>query len=275
MREEMDIPMPAMAPGGSSYRVARGRAAIDPNTKRLAIIAGSIGGALTLLVGGWSLTSHRHAGVPVIEADSRPLRVKPENAGGLQVAGQNESILSGDADTKAALAPPPEAPAPQALKAQEKQAAAAAAASAAAALAAAVPPAAPRLPAIVATAPVVHAPTASPVQAVSLSQPVDTKAKPAAKPTPAPSATASAGSRASSVQLAALPTEQAAMAEWQRLEKRMPDVLGGRKPGVVKYEHDGKTFWRLRTGGFADAADAASFCGRLKSKGQACTVASS
>ena len=76
-------------------------------------------------------------------------------------------------------------------------------------------------------------------------------------------------------EFAALPSEQAALAEWQRLEKRMPEVLGGRKPGVAKFEHDGKTFWRLRTGGFADSAEAATFCDRVKSKGQACTVANS
>lgn len=235
---------PADYRGGSGYRVARGRPTLDPNTRRMAIFAGGIGGALLLLVGGWSLLGHRHAGVPVIEADSRPLRSKPENAGGLQVAGQNENILTGDTDGRAALAPAPEAPAPQKLRE--------------AALAAARPP----LPRPVA---------APPVQTIALSQPVEPKSKPAAVPV----AAAKPAARSPQVQLAALTTEQAALAAWQRLEKRLPEVFGGRKPAVIKYEHDGKTLWRLRTGGFADPAQAASFCDRVKAKGESCTLATS
>ena len=120
MREDLDIPMPSMGP---SYRVSRRREVMDPNTKRLAIIAGGIGGTLLLLVGGWSLTGRHHGGVPVVEANSRPLKVKPENPGGLQVAGQDESILSGNStsNSQATLAPAPEVPALSALKAQEQQ----------------------------------------------------------------------------------------------------------------------------------------------------------
>ena len=76
------------------------------------------------------------------------------------------------------------------------------------------------------------------------------------------------------VQLAALDTEAAAQAEWQRLGKRMPELLGERKAVVQKAERDGKPFYRVRTGGFIDIADATEFCTKVRAKGGACTLAS-
>ncbi len=75
------------------------------------------------------------------------------------------------------------------------------------------------------------------------------------------------------VQLAALSSEQAARDEWQRMTKRMPDLLGGRQPTYSRVEHDGHTFWRLRTAGFSDLAQAKAFCERVRAKGTGCAVA--
>jgi Flp pilus assembly protein TadD len=90
---------------------------------------------------------------------------------------------------------------------------------------------------------------------------------PAASPMPA------AVSGSFQVQLTAAASEEAAQAEWQRLQERMPDVLGGRQPTIAKVERDGRTFWRLRTGGFADASQASAFCERMRTTGTACVVA--
>jgi hypothetical protein len=76
------------------------------------------------------------------------------------------------------------------------------------------------------------------------------------------------------VQLAALPTEQAAMTEWDRLSKKLPDMLASRRPAVSRVEHDGKTYYRLRTGGFTDVAQATSFCQHVREKGLGCSIAS-
>ncbi len=253
--EDLDIPMPVMAP---AYRVSAQRraAGMDPATRRLAIFAGGIGGALLLLVGVWSFTGHRHGGVPVIEADSRPLRVKPANPGGLQIAGANDSILSGDRDSKVAMAPPPEAPEPQALKAEEK------------ATAAAAPPAP------VATPPAALTPVEPPGPAPSAAQPATPKPAVAAVRPPPPAPVAAPKASGTFVQLAALESEEAAKAEWRRLEHRYHDLLGGHAPTFSRTEHAGKTYWRVRTGGFPDTAEAVLFCERIKAKGGGCSVAS-
>ena len=108
MSDDLSIPSP-------TYRVPR-RHGMDPATRRLALIAGGLGGTLLAVIGGWTLYSHRTSTVPVIQADSGPIRVKPDNPGGMQVAGANEDILSGISGSGSnKLAPPPESPAPQAL----------------------------------------------------------------------------------------------------------------------------------------------------------------
>lgn len=276
MRDELDIPMPRMAPAAApSYRVALSASRMDAATKRLAVIAAAIGGALLLLVGVWSLSGHRGAGgVPVVEADSRPLRTKPDQPGGMQVAGENETILSGVTGGKDAMAPPPEVPAPQALKAEaDQQLAVKTAAAAVPDPVALTPPA--TLPD--AAGPKAAATTVIPAPALPALQPALPATPPAAlatQPAPASAKTAApAISGTPAVQLAALQSEPAAMEEWQRLTRKMPALLGDRHPAVVRADHDGKTFYRLRTGGFADIAKATAFCEQVRAKGGGCALA--
>jgi hypothetical protein len=239
MSDDLDIPTP-------TYRVPRRRRGMDTGTKRLAIIAGGLGGALVLLVGGWSVLGHRSTGVPVIEADSSPLRVKPASPGGLDVSGTSDEILSDGVDGSASkLGPASEAPAPQDIK----------------------PPA-------VASAPQAAAPV--PVPAPAAPAPVTAAAKPMPPPVHVAAAEHpehAAGGKGTVVQLAALSSEDAAKIEWERLSKRMPDLLGRKQPAVSRIEHDGKIYWRLRTGGFADIAQATSFCEQVRAKGNGCSIA--
>jgi hypothetical protein len=235
--DDLSIPTP-------TYRVPRHRRGMDPLTKRLALIACGLGGPLVVVVGSWSMLNHHGGTVPVIEADSGPVRVKPANPGGMQITGANDDVLSGDgnaADDK--LAPPPEAPAPQALRAAPARPATAP-----------VPvPAAP--PAVIAAAPV---------------KPIESK------PVPAPDQHAAATApteKDTLVQLAAVRSEADAKSEWERLAKRMPDLLAQRHPAISKTDHDGHTLWRVRTGGFTDLSQAKDFCERVRAKGAGCTVA--
>ncbi len=243
---------------GPTYRVPR--SGMDPATKRLALIAAGLGGVLFVVVGVWSTVGGRSDMVPVIAAPSTPIRVKPENPGGMKVA--NDLILSGksaDSGTDT-LAPGPEAPDPQALKTRRPPPAASAPATAA-----------PK-PAVVAAQP---APVPAPASAIATpgAKPEIAKTeplKPAAAPAPRP---ARAGGHGAEVQLGALPTREAAEAEWQRLARRDANLLTGRAPIISESTVNGRTWWRVRTGGFADEAQAKEFCGKFRDSGETCAVA--
>ena len=267
----------------ASYDARPARAGLDRGTKRLVVAACGLGAVLAALVGGWAMRGGDRP-VPVFEADGRPLRVKPENPGGMQVAGLDE--LEGKA---AGMAPKPEAPSPQALRAQlppnpNRPAPNAASGADPAPSLPAVPRRdvgeADRAAAAVQPAP---APSTSPQSTRPSAAPSRPTAPAGAAPGvasgSAPGATAptapapDAPAAAALVQLAAVASEQAAQAEWQRLAKRMPELLGGRKPMVQRVDRDGRTIWRVRTGGFADLAEAAGFCGRVRAKGASCSIA--
>jgi hypothetical protein len=235
--DDISIPPPG------TYNPHRHDTGSGPSTLRLAGIALVI---VAVAAGGFGLSRlHFRSGeVPVIKADDRPIRVRPDNPGGMQIAGANNDIFSGGNDTDGSkLAPAPEAPNPQALRVPPP---------------AAVPQLAPAVAAPVALAqPALPAPAAA----------VPPKAKPAVAAAP-PAALGKA-----SIQLAALGSEEAARTAWQSLQKRLPDVLAGHRPSISKTERDGKTYWRLRTTGFTDVAQAKSACEKVRAKGGACSVA--
>ncbi len=241
-------------------RLRSSRHGIDPATRRLLALAGGLGAALALIIAVWSLGGHRHGPAPLISADPGPLKVKPVNPGGLQVAGADEAVLGlpgGQSGAQAApgasasasgagagpaetLSPPPEAPAPGELRRLQPDAA--------------------RQP----------SPPASPAPAVAAPHPAAVASL--AKPPPPPVAPPSG--HGIEVQLAALPSEAAAREEWARLEKRFPAQFAHRKRLISRIvSHDGHVFWRVRAGGFGDTAQARAFCAALRGKGAACAVA--
>jgi hypothetical protein len=253
--DDISIPRP-------TYRVPRHSGGMDPATLKLALIAAGIGGTLLVAIAGWTLLSHRGHGVPVVQADSSPLRVKPVNPGGLQVAGAGNDIFSGGSDTDVEkLAPPPETPDPQGLRAPPPKPA-----PAPVAVSQHLPEPAP---AVAARPP---APPVAPVSAAS--KPAIAAMAPPARPaTAATAAVHEVGGKGAVVQLAALSSEQAARAEWERLVKRWPELFGGHQPAFSRIEHDGQTFWRVRASGFDGVAQATTFCEHLRAKGGGCSVA--
>jgi hypothetical protein len=74
------------------------------------------------------------------------------------------------------------------------------------------------------------------------------------------------------VQFAAAPSQEAAHSFWQVLVRRFPDALGQREPVVIRFEHDGTVFWRVRAEGFSSMSEAQTLCARMRAGGQACFV---
>ena len=251
--DELRIPSPTGATLRSSYRAAR--PGLDRGTRMLLLAAAGVTALLVAGMAGWALVGRAPTVVPVIEADARPLRVKPADPGGMQVVGADDQMNAGAASGTGNMAPVAETPAPQALRAQL-----------------APPPAAPAdtpLPDTPARdtsardAPVARAVAPTPAPATPA----------AAAPAPArPAARTPARTGGTQVQLAAVETEAGARAEWQKLSRKMPDLLGARQLVLQKTEKDGKVFWRVRTGGFASTAEANGFCADVKSMGGACSL---
>ncbi len=195
-------------------------------------LAGSVAlaGMIIWLTSGWT-----QRGVPLIESDGRPFKVRPDSAPA--PAGQQEIIFERGAREpagQARLTPGPEQPRPDGWR----------------------QPAAPARPAAppAAATPTPAAPAASP-----------------AGPTPARPAAAAPTGR-TQVQLGALRSEEAARAEWERLRARVPE-LAGRSPAISRFEREGQpTLWRLRVGGLADRDAARTLCEQIQARGGACAV---
>jgi SPOR domain len=269
--DDLSIPNPGYRGNRAGrYGTGQGRTSrgMDPDTRRLMMFAGGLGAVLIMLIGASTLISHRSGEVPVITADPRPIRVKPDNPGGMKIDGAENDVFSGGSDlADSKLAPPSENPDAKALRT----------AAAAPPPAAATPaPAAPPVPAVVTPPPVpkpavvASLPPAKPAPA----KPQTAAVQPAVVQAPAVAeAHPPASGHQTVVQLAALTSEDAAHNEWQQLSKRMPDLLNGRQPVFTRAERDGHTFWRVRTAGFADVAQARAFCDHVRAKGGGCSVA--
>lgn len=115
---------------------------------------------------------------------------------------------------------------------------------------------------------------AAPAQAVSAkaTTPPDVSD---AEPRPAGPAKASSASAApdvsttsqNGVQLAAYMSERRAWLAWNEWRGRLGPLLESWKPSVAAADSHGRTYWRLRVDGFADATAARDFCSGLLASG--------
>ena len=68
------------------------------------------------------------------------------------------------------------------------------------------------------------------------------------------------------VQLGAFDSKSLAESEWQRFEKILGSILIPKKMVIQKAESGGKIFYRLRASGFSDISDARQFCTAISDK---------
>ncbi|ARJ65388.1 energy transducer TonB [Magnetospirillum sp. ME-1] len=251
-------------------------------------------------------------GVPVIKADDRPIKTRPDDRGGMQVPNQDKLVYermdsAGESEPKVErLLPQPEAakappktisvpplsaepppanippavaqrPAPIPPKAGEPPAPKTAPAAKVAAQpmeAAPIPPAAAPVPP--AYQPVQDRAPAPAAQPEHMAPAVVAQAPRPVAPPPAPAPAVSAKAPASGefvVQLGAVRAADLADKEWLRIQKANADLLGALKPDIVRVELEGKgTFWRVRAAPLSEQA-ARQLCAELTARSQGCIVA--
>lgn len=243
-------------------------------------------------------------GVPVIKADDRPIKTRPDDRGGMQVPNQDKLVYermdsAGEGEPKverllpqpeSAKAPPKTISVPP-LSAEPPPAnipPAAAQRPAPIPPKPGEPPAPKTAPAAkVAAQPMEASPippayqpvqerAAAPAQPEHMAPAVVAQAPRAAPPPPAPVPATTAKAPASGefvVQLGAVRAADQADKEWARIQKANADLLGALKSDIVRVELPGKgTFWRVRAAPLSEQA-ARQLCAELTARSQGCIVA--
>ncbi len=220
------------------------------------------GGGIVWYFFGDRLFGGKDGGVPLVRAEEGPVKVRPENPGGMNVPDRDKLIYDRMQGMEVKppverLLPPPEAPLPP-PKAKKKP-----------------PPPAPAVP----TTKDVLAVKPPPLPPLlpgggEKAKPV-VEAKPAASPAPAAPAGSVQPKAIFRVQLAAVRTMERAQQEWSRLRKKHSDLLEKFELSVTKADlGPGKgLFYRLRAGPLASEAAARDLCAKLAKRKVGCLVA--
>ncbi|CAK0765195.1 Cell division septation protein DedD [uncultured Gammaproteobacteria bacterium] len=283
-----------------------------PRRGRLATLIMSLIG-MTAVVGVGLLMFSRpgrdsETGVPLIQADHKPTKMKPDQPGGMAVPHQDvlvydrldpesappviERILPGpeaplprpQAPPPQALTPPPAAfPPPPATGTGPGPGPGTPPAVGQTPTATATPPkpqpAKPPQPAVPKPPPAMPGLSAfTPSTGAALSPPVQPRPIPPAAvaagltPGGALGGPATSGSASFRVQLGSLKSEADATAEWRRLATRYPAQLGGLSPSIMRADLGEKgIYFRLR-GGPLDENRAKDTCAQLKTQNVVCQV---
>ena len=209
--------------------------------------------------------SDDNGAIPLIRADAQPIKVKPAKPGGMHIPDRN-MLIYGEGRGRPEvehLLPPPEQP--MALPVSPPPG----------------PPATPAPQTAAAAAAGVTPPGSAPGSAPARPAP-STVASPAnprlGRPEPQPARPQSARAepeRASGLrlQLGAVRSAGMARAEWDRLKRTNPDLLGHLTAAAVRADLGDKgVYYRIQTGPLGDAAIAERLCGELRQRHLDCMI---
>ena len=199
------------------------------------------------------------ADIPLIRADERPTKVKPERPGGMEVPDRDKLIYNPSRTVIEHLLPPPEKPMPRPVP----------------------PPPAPSPPPQTEAAkspagatPVASAAPEAPAAAVQAAQPLQQAAVLPGKAPQAPSKPAGARGAGPRLQLGSLRSEEEARQEWERLKHKNADLLGSLSANSIRADLGDKgIYYRLQTAPVADQAAAERICAELKQRSIGCIIA--
>jgi hypothetical protein len=200
------------------------------------------------------------ADVPLIRADERPTKVKPEKPGGMEIPDRDKMIYTQKRAAVEHLLPAPEKPMPRptasptAAAPEPQQPASAAATAAPGAPAAASSPVLPAQP-----------------QQSGAKPPGKTASAPAAPAKPTTAQIPPAKTGGTRIQLGSVRSEDVARQEWDRIKRTNADLLGGLSANPIRADLGDKgVFYRIQT---APIADADRVCGELKRRNIGCIIA--
>jgi cell division septation protein DedD len=227
-------------------------------TRRRLVVALLGAGVAAASAGGLWWTWHAMVGtrqpgeVPLLKADGRPWKARPEQPGGYQVPNQDMFLYDPNNPNRRIerLLPPPEEPLPRS----------------------ALPAPAELVPVPPPQAAVAEQAVAPPSAAAEALPP----AAPAAAPSPAvPPPVAAAPEALKDVlrlQIASLRSPEAAQSEWERIKRQNGDLLGAFNLTVVRHDDQRGTFYRVQVGPVVDTAQAERICAELKRRNIGCNL---
>ncbi len=193
--------------------------------------------------------------VPLIRADERPTKVKPEKPGGMEIPDRDKLIYTQKRAAVEHLLPPPEKPmarptAPPAIAAH---------------------PEAPQPPSVSVEPPAVPD-AANAVPRAQQQQPaINAPSGQAAAAKPATTQSSSAKTGGTSIQLGSVRSEHAARQEWDRIRRKNSDLLGSLTATPIRADLGERgVFYRIQTGPIPDAD---RVCGELKRRNVGCIIA--